>query len=86
MATTGAPQTREAAVQVVVRLRPLAGESSENFTVNVAEKVGNALRLTSKESLDSTRSAVSYHRLSRFAIQGAPIVLLLTMLPKALHS
>jgi kinesin family member 6/9 len=28
---------REAAVQVVVRLRPLAGESSENFTINAAE-------------------------------------------------
>ncbi len=40
MATTSAPAPREAAVQVVVRLRPLAGEPSENFTVNAAEKVG----------------------------------------------
>ena len=34
-----APAAREAAVQVVVRLRPAMGELMDDFVINAAEKV-----------------------------------------------
>ena len=36
---TTAPREREAAVQVVVRLRPQAGVPSDDFSINTVDKV-----------------------------------------------